>query len=329
MARRRRTEESENHEAWAIPYGDLITLLLAFFVVMYAMSSVNEGKYRILSDSLNAAFRGAERTIEPVPVGEKSRYVIPDLSARAAQPTASAAIASAGRRPMATPGGDGRSISLEDEARLAASRARAAELARIEAAVQNTLADLIRGDVVAVTRNESFVEVAIRTDILFASGSAELANSAVAPLRELAAALAPLPNPVRVEGHTDDRPIKTIAFPSNWELSAARAASVVRVLRDAGIGAERLAVVGLAEFQPIETNNTASGRNANRRVALVIPATGNSSANDMASRGVASNQPATQQAKSASDENPAPAALTTGATAQSVMPSAAAAGTQR
>src|SRR5687768_3702479 len=71
MARRHRHEEHANHEAWAIPYGDLITLLLAFFVVMYAMSSVNEGKYRVLSDSLVAAFQGAPKTMEPIQVGEK------------------------------------------------------------------------------------------------------------------------------------------------------------------------------------------------------------------------------------------------------------------
>src|SRR5262245_66473856 len=70
MARRHKHEEHMNHEAWAIPYGDLITLLLAFFVVMYAMSSVNEGKYRVLSDSLVAAFRGSPRTLEPIQIGE-------------------------------------------------------------------------------------------------------------------------------------------------------------------------------------------------------------------------------------------------------------------
>ena len=74
MARRRKKhEEHANHEAWAIPYGDLITLLLAFFVVMYAISSVNEGKFRVLSDSLQAAFRGAPKTLDPVQVGEKTR----------------------------------------------------------------------------------------------------------------------------------------------------------------------------------------------------------------------------------------------------------------
>src|SRR5690242_4131196 len=72
MARKRKHEEHQNHEAWAIPYGDLVTLLLAFFVVMYAISTVNEGKYRVLSDSINAAFRGAPRSTEPIQVGERS-----------------------------------------------------------------------------------------------------------------------------------------------------------------------------------------------------------------------------------------------------------------
>ena len=73
MPRRHKHEDHINHEAWAIPYGDLITLLLAFFVVMYAISSVNEGKFRVLSDSLQAAFRGAPKSLDPVQVGEKSR----------------------------------------------------------------------------------------------------------------------------------------------------------------------------------------------------------------------------------------------------------------
>ena len=73
MARKHKHEEHANHEAWAIPYGDLVTLLLAFFVVMYAISSINEGKFRVLSDSLQAAFRGTPKSLEPVQVGEKMR----------------------------------------------------------------------------------------------------------------------------------------------------------------------------------------------------------------------------------------------------------------
>src|SRR5690348_3479505 len=78
--RKKKHEEHANHEAWAIPYGDLITLLLAFFVVMYAISSINEGKFRVLSDSLNAAFRGNPTTMEPVQIGERTRGTGADLT---------------------------------------------------------------------------------------------------------------------------------------------------------------------------------------------------------------------------------------------------------
>ena len=89
-------------------------------------------------------------------------------------------------------------------------------------------------------------------------------------LRQLAATLKPFPNPIRVEGHTDNRPISTRAFPSNWELSSARAASVVHLFTKAGIDPVRLAVIGLGEHRPAQGNDTPEGRNANRRVLLVI-----------------------------------------------------------
>src|SRR5690606_11386470 len=106
--------------------------------------------------------------------------------------------------------------------------------------------------------------------ILFPSGVATLSPHAVNILEQLAATLAPFPNPIRVEGHTDNVPINTRAFPSNWELSAARAASVVHLFMRQGLAPERLAVIGLGEHRPIAANDTPEGRNANRRVVLVI-----------------------------------------------------------
>jgi chemotaxis protein MotB len=292
MARKRRPEEHLNHEAWAIPYGDLITLLLAFFVVMYAISSVNEGKYRIVSDSINAAFQGATPTAPAVPVGRANPGLLPQAAAKEAKATAAA----------------NSPLTALDQARLEEDRARRAELAKVEAAVRDSLGSLISVGVVGVKQNESFVEVTIRTDLLFTSGSAELANVAVDPLRQLAQTLTTLPNPVRVEGHTDDRPIATTAFPSNWELSAARAASVVRVLLAAGMDPTRMSVVGMGEFRPLATNATADGRNANRRVALVIMASGlkpeDAAPNN--SRPVEPNEPATVTTVTAQEAPPLP-----------------------
>ena len=133
--------------------------------------------------------------------------------------------------------------------------------------------DLVKANMVVVRRTDFWIEVEIRTDILFPSASAQLSPSAVGVIERLGAALAPFPNPIRVEGHTDNRPIKTVAFFSNWELSAARAGSVVRVLASRGVTPERLAVIGYGENRPTHPNDTAEGRNANRRVVIVILST--------------------------------------------------------
>jgi chemotaxis protein MotB len=144
------------------------------------------------------------------------------------------------------------------------------QLSTLGRRIQHALAELVREKLVAVRRGHNFLEVEIQSDILFASGVAEPSPLATATVRKLGAVLRSEPNAVRVEGYTDDVPIRTAAFPSNWELSAARAASVVHVLAGEGIEPGRLAVVGYGEHQPVADNTTVEGRNANRRVLLVI-----------------------------------------------------------
>jgi chemotaxis protein MotB len=143
-------------------------------------------------------------------------------------------------------------------------------LGRVADEVEKALAPLVDSNMVAVRRHSTWVEVEIRTDILFASGSSVLSEAALPPLNILAETLSKYPNPVRVEGHTDNRPINTRTFPSNWELSAARAASVVHLFAKGGVDPARLTVIGLGEFRPAQSNDTVEGRNANRRVLIVI-----------------------------------------------------------
>ena len=284
MSRRhKKHEEPANHEAWAIPYGDLITLLLAFFVVMYAMSSVNEGKYRVLSDSLVAAFQGAPKTLLPIQVGEKQTGSGADIQVTLVQQ----AMLEGQPRQMLEP----TPIQMSDPSRAShvsaptpardsdRMRRSAAEIAQAEAMpaleqvaadVESAMADLIREELIIVRRQGLWVEVEIRTDILFGSGQARLSSESAAVLRRLAATLRPFPNPIRVEGHTDNVPINTREFRSNWELSAARAATVVHLLMEEGVAPPRLAVIGLGEYRPAQSNETPEGRNANRRVMLVI-----------------------------------------------------------
>jgi chemotaxis protein MotB len=254
MARRHKHEEHANHEAWAIPYGDLITLLLAFFVVMYAMSSVNEGKYRVLSDSLVAAFNGAPKTLEPIQVGEKQLGPGADLAVNVAL------------QPISGPP----QRAIQPIAMAQRGQPQLDSLAGVADEVEQAMSDLIDRELVTVRRHGKWVEVEIRTDILFPSGVATLSPPAEQVLQQLAETLKPFPNSIRVEGHTDNRPINTPAFPSNWELSAARAASVVHLFTRAGMDPARLAVIGLGENRPSQSNATAEGRNANRRVLLVI-----------------------------------------------------------
>ncbi len=271
MARKKKHEEHANHEAWAIPYGDLITLLLAFFVVMYAISSINEGKFRVLSDSLNAAFRGNPRTLEPVQVGEKSRGSGADIAMSIVQQAMLEgqprrlldAISIHGEGGPATTGADAEPPGK-------AAHPIAEQLTRVADELETALKSLVDAELVAVRRHEFWLEVEIRTDILFPSGVATLSNAAYPALDALATTLSKYPNPLRVEGHTDNRPINTRYYPSNWELSSARAASVVHRFARSGISPARLSVIGFGEFRPAQSNDTAAGRNANRRVIIVI-----------------------------------------------------------
>lgn len=259
-------EEHINHEAWAIPYGDLITLLLAFFVVMYSISSVNEGKYRTVANSIQNAFNGTPKVIDPIEVGkEPSMSLKPSVLTTPQKPT-SEPIAPPMPAPATEPP---KAVATQPPA--ASPDAQAEDkLAGIADRVEQAMAPLIDKQLMVVRRHRMNLEVEIRADVLFPSGVANLSPQALAPLRDLAGILGGFANPLRVEGHTDDVPIATAEFPSNWELSAARAASVARLLIDSGIDPHRLAIAGRGEFQPEASNATEEGRNHNRRVKLIV-----------------------------------------------------------
>ena len=248
---RRRPEEHMNHERWAIPYGDLLTLLLAFFVVMYSISSVNEGKYRVLSQSLHAAFRGEPRTLDPIQVGKRK--------------LGSGAVSRTGipHPPRAYPAPVPRPKPADD-----------AMLSSVAERVERAMSALISNHQVVVRREAGRIEVQLRSDILFPSGSARLSAGPSAAIKRLAGVLRGFPNSIRVEGFTDNVPIRTVQFHSNWELSAARAGSVVHVLSAHGVAPKRLAVIGFGDQRPIASNATAAGRAANRRVVVLILSTG-------------------------------------------------------
>jgi chemotaxis protein MotB len=280
MKRRRKYDEHDNHEAWAIPYGDLVTLLLAFFVVMYSISSVNSGKYRVLSSALTAAFRGTPLTPQAIAFGATNSAVSEQMPISEVNRIFATGMPEHALMPLSQSrgtGADGEQHAdsvdphqAHSKALLEAEAARAKELDAIATDVSGVMRSLIQSNAVHIKKTGDAVEVQISADILFASGMAEPAPAAVPVLQHLAAALKAWPNAVQVEGHTDNVPVRSGAFRSNWELSGARAGSVVRLFSEHGVDPQRLAVVGYGQYRPLQPNSSAVGRNANRRVAIII-----------------------------------------------------------
>ncbi|HHJ13654.1 MAG TPA: flagellar motor protein MotD [Gammaproteobacteria bacterium] len=282
MARKKRTEEHENHERWLVSYADFITLLFAFFVVMYSISSVNEGKYRVLSDSMVMAFSEPARSMEPVQVGKLLRTPIEQKPSNTVQ------------KPMIElfrPPLPERRIRQQlekklredqEKARLEKERKALEEQARIDArnqelatSLQQSMDELIDAGLINVRRKHRWVEVEIKSSVLFESGSAQLSERSVPVLATLAEKLSGLDARIQVEGFTDNIPISNFEFRSNWELSAARAASVVHLFTRLGVDPRRMVAVGYGEYRPVADNATPEGRARNRRVVLVIrPAMG-------------------------------------------------------
>jgi chemotaxis protein MotB len=253
MARKKKPEEHSNHERWLVSYADFITLLFAFFVVMYSISSVNEGKYRVLSDSISSAFDPSERGL---PIKFVNPLKAPIIS-KPVQSSSDSVDSSQNLNPSAYGG-----VEASKEDKIA--------LKKISSQVEKGLSPLIDKDLVKINKNDLWIEIEINSSILYASGSAKLQAQAVPVLRKVAKIISEFENQVQVEGFTDNVPIDTDEFPSNWELSSARAASVVHLFAQSGVKPKRLSAVGYAEFKPIDSNDTAQGRRKNRRVKIIV-----------------------------------------------------------
>jgi chemotaxis protein MotB len=144
------------------------------------------------------------------------------------------------------------------------------DLSTLANRMAQAMAKLVMVDKVIIRQHKDWLEVEIQNDVLFPSGSAMLSPEAVALMKTVGAALADINNPIFIEGHTDNVPINTAQYPSNWELSAARAASVLKLLGDNGVAPTQMTVLGYGEQRPLQSNETAEGRAANRRVILAI-----------------------------------------------------------
>ncbi len=263
MSRRRRKqqEQPEDTGRWLISYADFITLLFAFFVVMYSISSVNVGKYRVLSKSIDNAFDSMRsRNPELMEDGSHPESDFPIQINE--QPTS-----------IVEPIKLTHFITAEEKRDVEVSEKIIAERRKLDKIAQqfeSALGIFIDDKLVSVKKNDLWIEIDIKSKLLFFSGEAALQAKATPVLKKISEVLRKNTNIIHVEGHTDNIPIETIEFPSNWDLSAARAVSVVRELIYDGIKPARLAAVGYGDNHPIADNRLESGRFKNRRVTLVV-----------------------------------------------------------
>lgn len=224
MLKRKAIDLNINHERWLVSYADFVTLLFAFFVVMYSASQLNENKYQELTTTLAELFSSKEEKIvaandiDDNHLTEKPIENLPELANQ----------------------------------------------------FKDKLEDLIDNESIQVSSNEFWLQISLNNKILFSLGSVTPSETAETIFKKVANILRNLSNPIQVEGFTDNLAINTLQFPSNWELSAARAAAIVKLLVANGVSPTRLSAIGYGEFQPIADNNTPEGQAKNRRVVLMI-----------------------------------------------------------
>jgi len=251
--RRKKQEEADDvgMERWLLSYADFITLLMVFFIMMYALSKVDVAKYNAIAQSLSIVLTGSSLPNQEAP------------------------------GPSLAPGASGQQVpgSLGDTSDLSN------QLEEVEKQIRKFISIDITdnsgvamgqsstrlADYIDIIEQERGLVISIKNTFLFPSGSDELNPQARVVIEQLGKALVKMPNQIRVEGHTDDLAINTAQFPSNWELSIARAITVLYVLRgDAGIDAKRLSATGYGEYKPLVPNLNAANRSKNRRVDIVI-----------------------------------------------------------
>ncbi len=229
---KKRRQEKENSERWLLTYSDLITLLMVFFVVLYSASNVNQKKYEKLAKSMSYAFTGGSGIID-------------------------------GGHDVDKTDGDNELTPLvqnEEE-----------KLLGIEKQVDNMIEELGLESSVSTSIEERGLVISFNDSIFFDSAKADIKEDMKSKLEELADILNKIDNYIRVEGHTDNLPIKNEYFNSNWQLSSIRASNVVEFLVGQGnISPDRLSAVGYGEYRPVAENNIAEGRAKNRRVDILI-----------------------------------------------------------
>jgi chemotaxis protein MotB len=235
------------HDRWLVSYADFITLLFAFFVVLFASANADKKKQVEVAQAIDAAF--------------KSLGIFPDASRRPAKPMNSAG----GKEPAAIP----MNIVMGEDV-LSPARVKD-DLENLRRDLAQRLSNQVAQHTVSIQMGRDGLVISLREAGFFDSGSAMPRPETLGTLREIATSLGRTPYDLRVEGHTDNIPIHTANFDSNWELSSARATRIARLFLDShAIPPDRISAAGYAEFHPVASNATPEGRATNRRVDLVV-----------------------------------------------------------
>lgn len=250
MARRRRPKKQQNHERWLITYSDLITLLLVFFVIMFAMSDINKVRFATLAKSLYSALHQGQQI--PLQGLGTSSILLSGSQNTGDQSPLPVQIPSAAPNNV-------KSTSKDQQ-----------QLANLYQIVKSYIDKHHLGSQVSVANEPRGVQITMKDVALFDTGQVTLRPNAEQLIRGFVPFFKTVQNNIVVEGYTDNQPIDTPIYPSNWELSAARAMSVVHFLNGTGIDPNRLSGTGYGEYHSVASNKTAAGRQLNRRVNIVV-----------------------------------------------------------
>ncbi len=251
MRRRERRQSHVSHERWLVSYADFITLLFAFFVVLYASSKADQKKQQQVVQAIDSAFHALALFPDAAHNRVNLRNDLKNVSTISREPGSPANI-----------------VMSEDVLRPEQVRE---DLDRVQKELEKMLSSQIADHTVSIQMGKDGLVISLREAGFFNSGSATPQPGTTPVLRAIAGVLGRTPYDVRVEGHTDNVPIHNEEFDSNWELSSARATRIARIFVDTrNIPPKRLSAAGYAEYHPVAGNDTSSGRAENRRVDLVI-----------------------------------------------------------
>jgi chemotaxis protein MotB len=272
MRRKKHGGSHENHERWLLTYADMITLLVAFFIMLYAMSVTSKAKFEVLALSVRSGFNGNQR-LQSVPltpgtgIMTSNAMVAPIHDPMLEHPVGPLGIPKLGAPPQPLP----ENASSVNPAEIAKAQAEQEMMDKIQKEIQQEAKQHGLDSSLKVSQNVRGLTIRILTDkLLFAKGDAHLQPKADPLLTFIASAIKKVPNDISVEGHTDDLAINTPQYPSNWELSTARATNVLRYMLNHQVSDMRISASGYAYTRPLLPNTSEANRSRNRRVDIVI-----------------------------------------------------------